>query len=73
MKSFWLFWLQAKLSKKKDNTESKDLIESVLVDDTTQQAIDEDSNDAPDTLQVIMDINPSVLCWLNDFLLHLLH
>ncbi|KAK3085468.1 hypothetical protein FSP39_003869 [Pinctada imbricata] len=43
---------EAKLSKKKDNTESKDINES-LVDDATQQAIDEDSNDAQENMQTV--------------------
>ncbi|XP_033746554.1 actin-related protein 8-like [Pecten maximus] len=52
---------EAKLAKKKDNTEmSRDNSEANLgqLDDTqAQQQMDEDSNDAPDNLQVTGDIN----------------
>lgn len=44
---------EAKLAKKKDNTESKDNSELNLLDDSQLQThMDEDSNDAPDTLNV---------------------
>lgn len=45
--------MQAKLSKKKDTTESKDNSELNVMDDSQHQTqMDDDSNDAPDTLNV---------------------
>ena len=47
------FYCQAKLAKKKDNTESKDNSELNPLDDSQLQTqMDDDSNDAPDTLNV---------------------